>query len=155
MTKSGTFPRFLTLAFLAAATLVLFASFSPGTGPLEKDVLKYTNQYRKSKGLGTLQMRSDLNAIARKHSEDMAKGRRPFGHGGFTQREKQIKRMYSSCTMAENVAYGSSTGRDVVTQWKNSSPHRRNLLGDYDYSGIGTARDRNGRIYFTQIFVRR
>ena len=86
-------------------------------------------------------MRNDLNEVARKHSEDMAKGKRSFGHGGFEQRTKQIQKHYPSCTVAENVAYGSTTADQVVNMWKNSS-------------GIGTARDRRGVIYYTQIFVR-
>jgi len=100
-------------------------------------------------------MRDDLNEIARKHSEDMAKGKCAFGHSGFEQRETQaqeiIKPFYA---MAENVAFGATTAKDVVTMWKNSSEHRKNMLGDYKYIGIGTAPDAKGQLYYTEIFVR-
>lgn len=60
-----------------------------------------------------------LNAIARKHSEDMARGKVGFGHDGFGQRNamanKAIKHMHG---FAENVAYGPTTGKQVVTLWK-------------------------------------
>jgi uncharacterized protein YkwD len=98
-------------------------------------------------------MRNDLNAIARKHSEDMAKGNCSFGHSGFDQRYTRIKKIFQSCTAAENVAYGYRTGKEAVDQWKNSGGHRGNMLGKYKYTGIGTAADARGRIYYTQIFV--
>lgn len=131
-------------------------SFSPFSKPdLAKEVLKYTNQYRKSRGLSSLELREDLCAIARKHSTDMAAGRKRLGHAGFRQREVLIRRKLNTSGMiGENVAFGAYTGKEVVSIWKNSAPHRRNMLGNFKYIGIGTARDRRGNIYFTQIFVR-
>src|SRR5437773_7881276 len=86
---------------------------------LNEEVLKYTNQFRQSKGLTALVMRDELNVIARRHSEDMAKGRCGFGHSGYSQREQQaqktIKPFYG---MAENVAYGATTAKEVVSLWK-------------------------------------
>ena len=69
------FPRIFLII-----SLLLFTSAMPSKDGLTDDVLKYTNQYRKAKGLTPLEMREDLNQIARKHSEDMASGRRKFGH---------------------------------------------------------------------------
>ena len=37
-------------------------------------------------------MRDDLNAIARKHSEDMASGRCSFGHDGYNIRVSKVKK---------------------------------------------------------------
>jgi uncharacterized protein YkwD len=131
----------------------LFSSFHPLSG-LDDEILKYTNQFRQSRGLSPLIMNDELCAIARKHSQDMASGRRAFGHGGFDKREKQIEKLFDTDEVAENVAFGQNTARDVVTQWKNSSGHRKNMLGKYKYIGIGIARDRQGHYYFTQIFTR-
>jgi uncharacterized protein YkwD len=99
-------------------------------------------------------MRADLNAIARSHSDDMARGRRGFGHGGYDQRVQKIKKIYKDCNVAENVAYGASNAKEAFTIWKNSSGHRKNMLGNYKYVGIGTARNKRGVIYYTEIFVR-
>ena len=139
--------------------IISLLSFTPGrpssAGPVE-DVLKYTNQFRKSKGLKALDMRDDLNAIARKHSEDMAKGRCGFGHNGYDLRVSKIKKTVKPCDgyIGENVAYGAPNGKEAVDTWKNSSAHRKNMLGDYKYIGIGTASNKKGVIYYTQIFVR-
>lgn len=121
---------------------------------LTDELLKYTNDYRKSKKLASLEMRADLNAIARSHSEDMANGRRNFGHSGYDQRVLRIKKIFKTCTVAENVAYGANNAKEAFTIWKNSTGHRKNMLGNYKYIGIGTARNKRGVLYYTEIFVR-
>lgn len=144
--------------YVTVICLSLFASlisFSPGrNGNLIEDVLNQTNQFRKSKGLSDLIMRKELNAIAQKHSADMASGRVAFGHAGFAKRnalaDEKINHLHS---FAENVAYGATSGRDVVNMWKNSPGHRRNMLGYYKYIGIGIAKDRHGRLYYTEVFA--
>jgi uncharacterized protein YkwD len=137
------------------ACFLLFSIATVFNGGLNDEVLKYTNQFRRSKGKPALEMREDLNAIARKHSEDMAKGKCSFGHAGYHQRELQVQKTIKlEYGMAENVAYGASTAKQVVSMWKGSSGHRKNMLGNYKYIGIGTARDKRGAIYYTEIFVR-
>ena len=146
---------FLLTAFTSLTLLVSLVSFSPpGGAGLVDDVLNYTNKFRRSYGLGSLIMRDDLNAIAQKHSENMARGRVGFGHSGFNQRFNEAGKMIKGFkTFAENVAYGARSGKEAVTMWKNSSGHRRNMLGRYRYIGIGAAKDRRGVIYYTQVFV--
>ena len=120
---------------------------------LVKDVFTETNQFRKSQGLVLLIMQEDLNLIAQKHSEDMASGRVAFGHDGFDHRYvlagNKITDMHG---FAENVALGPVTGKEVVTMWKNSSGHRANMMGQYRFIGIGIAKDKDGSIYYTQVF---
>lgn len=153
MTKTLLLPR--GHRFNISLACCLFLAATAYTGGLNEDVVKYTNEFRKSKRLPALVMREDLNAIARRHSEDMAKGKCGFGHSGYHQRELQVERTINmEYGMAENVAYGASTAKQVVALWKGSSGHRKNMLGNYKYIGIGTARDKHGAIYYTEIFVR-
>jgi len=147
--------KFLSAAIISLLLFVSLNSFLPDINTsLVTDVLKQTNQFRKSEGLPVLTMKQGLNQIAQKHSQDMALGRVAFGHDGFGDRQakagKEIKGMR---TFAENVAYGANTAREVVTLWKNSPGHRRNMLGNFKYIGIGTAKDSKGQIYYTEIFV--
>jgi len=154
MKKSMRSPLVRCMSLLLALSIgwLSFAGL-PAAG-LDDDVLSATNQFRKSRGKSALQMREDLNAIARKHSENMAAGRVAFGHGGFASREAAAQRKIPGSTaFAENVAYGATSGKEVVKDWKDSPGHRRNMLGTYKYIGIGTARDKKGRIYYTQLFV--
>src|SRR6478752_4820236 len=145
----GIYINFSFTCFLLISAAIMF------NGGLNDEVLKYTNQFRKSKRLPALEMRDDLNAIASRHSEDMAKGKCSFGHSGYHQRELQVQKIIKlEYGMAENVAYGATSGKQVVSMWKGSSGHRKNMLGNYKYIGVGTARDARGSIYYTEIFVR-
>ena len=129
-------------------------SFSPVNNTnLVSDILGQTNQFRKSQGLPELIIDQQLNALAQKHSTDMARGLVSFGHGGFGKREAKAKREIKGLhDFAENVAYGATTANEVVTLWKNSPGHRRNMLGPYKYIGIGTAKNSKGQIYYTEVF---
>jgi len=95
-----------------------------------------------------LKIREELNAIAASHSENMAGKRTGFGHAGFAKRNamasKTIRPLHR---FAENVAYGARKGEAAVTMWKNSSGHRRNMVGNYRYIGIGIAKDKQGHIF--------
>lgn len=154
MTKTHFLSRFFVFNFSVAC--FLFAGVAiPFHDGLNEEVLKYTNKFRQSKGLPVLEMRDDLNEIARRHSENMAKGKCSFGHSGFDERELQVQKIIQPFyAMAENVAEGPSTGKEVVAMWKKSPEHRENMLGNYKYIGIGTASDTHGAIYYTEIFVR-
>lgn len=132
----------------------LTSFFSSESASLADDVLKQTNKFRKSEGLPALIMRQDLNAIAQQHSEDMASGHVAFGHDGFEGRQKKsAEEIQELRSFGENVAYGVNTAKEVVTLWENSPGHRRNMLGNYKYTGIGIAKGANGQIYYTEIFV--
>jgi uncharacterized protein YkwD len=123
-------------------------------GDLKNDILSYTNQFRQSRGLPPLTLQEDLNALALAHSTDMAKGRVGFGHDGFDRREAEaFKKITTARSFAENVAYGASTGEEVVNLWKSSAGHRKNMLGKYRFIGIGTARNKAGVIYYTEVFA--
>jgi len=135
------------------AGLYSFKPFNEGV-VLVKDVLKETNEFRKSNGLKNLVMSEELNAIAQKHSIDMASGKSKFGHDGFDNRNVFAKKSIPSMmSFAENVALDARSAQGVLDLWKNSDGHRRNLLGSYQYIGIGIAKDKRGRIFYTQVFA--
>ncbi|NCI46028.1 CAP domain-containing protein [Sediminibacterium soli] len=126
------------------------------TTNMEASILSYINAYRRSKGLPNLQTSGAAEQQAELHSRNMATGRTSFGHDGFQQRVKNIAAALGFVSAsAENVAYGSRTARQVVDGWLNSSGHRRNIEGNYNLTGIGVSADRNGVLYFTQLFVRK
>ncbi|CEK09723.1 CAP domain-containing protein [Legionella hackeliae] len=123
--------------------------------PMQKAILYYVNEYRAKKGLKPLKMNVIMSKEAEIHSREMATHKIGFGHQDFN---KRIKRLYSEIQQcrggAENVAYNYKDAQDVVKNWLTSPGHRRNILGSYNLTGIGLARDSRGKIYFTQIFLR-
>lgn len=122
-------------------------------GNMAADILVYVNDYRRKKGLSKLEMNGIMSAEAKTHSEDMAAHRTSFGHSGFQGRMKRISsKIEGMQAWAENVAMGSTTAKEVVENWLKSPMHRQNIEGPYNLTGIGIAADRNGNLYFTQIF---
>lgn len=118
-------------------------------------VLKYVNEVRAKHHLGPLKMNALMSQEAYRHSIAMSTHQIPFGHIGF---DKRIKTLYRDIPKAnggsENVAAGKWNARQVVDGWMNSPGHRRNILGHYHLTGIGISRDKQGRIYYTQLFLR-
>lgn len=122
---------------------------------MQNAVLVHINEYRQQHGLPKLTMDNHLVREAKQHSNDMASHRMPFGHQDFTKRIARLhKQIKNSGAGAENVAYNYKDARTVVQQWVRSPGHQRNIVGNYNLTGIGIARDRLGRIYYTQIFLR-
>jgi uncharacterized protein YkwD len=94
------------------------------------------------------------SSLATGHSQDMARGKVPFGHEGFKSRAKSIQKALGSNEVGENVASGPMTAREVVDGWLHSPGHKKNIEGDFKLTGIGYAADKKGNIFFTQIFSR-
>jgi len=139
---------------ISIASVVTLLSFNgKPKNSLRDDVLRYTNEFRRSNNLAALEMNAEMNAIAQKHSQDMAAGKIAFGHDGFSKRTEAIRKKMKDCGgFAENVAFGVSTGKDAVELWETSEGHRKNMLGSYKYIGIGVATSKTGQTYFTHIF---
>ena len=116
--------------FLFCLTGLMISAIAQA-GNLEKDILNYTNQYRRAQGKPELRSAPVLDEQAARHSSNMAGGKTPFGHNGFKDRvnaaSKDIGRISAA---AENVAYGDMDAREVVDGWIKSKPHRKNMLGE-------------------------
>ncbi len=122
---------------------------------MENDILYYVNRDREARGLKPLQLNAFESGVAAQHSRNMASGRTPFGHKGLQLRMNTIERQIGPLkATGENVAYGQMSAREVVDEWLNSPMHKKNIEGDYTLTGIGWAKDKEGMIYYTQIFTR-
>ena len=147
----------------ALKDLESFLSSSPSTSigskktsllGVGKQALGHTNQFRSQQKLPPLQWNQTLADLAREHSENMALGKVAFGHAGFSQRVSRFPFRYRSA--AENVFYQTSKNNlaeIAVRAWSKSPGHRKNLLGKFNYCGIGAAKSVDNKWYLTQIFA--
>lgn len=123
---------------------------------MEKNILRYVNDYRRQIGKPELKMIDAASDEADKHSANMAARRTGFGHEGFENRVARIgKQIGGVSAAAENVAYGELTAKEVVNGWLHSPGHKKNIEGNYTLTGIGVAKDKNGTVFYTQIFLRK
>ncbi len=125
------------------------------TATLERDAFNRINAYRKTKGLTALVWNDAIAVQARIHSQNMANGRVPFGHNGFAARIAATKVLYSGA--AENVAYNqgyAEPAKQAAEGWFKSPGHEINIRGNYGLSAVGVARNAQGKVYFTQLFIK-
>merc|ERR1712093_902716 len=129
---------------------------APKKQQLGREMLKLTNEFRKSEGLGALDWHVGMLTPANEHSRNMGDGKVKFGHGGFQQRCEAFTFAHSGA--GENVAMVPNGHRDVakvtVDGWINSPGHRENLLGDWTYCTIGVYQNAKGAWYSTQLFAK-
>jgi uncharacterized protein YkwD len=146
---------FFALAFLSNAYATAKPQAVENETAIQNAVLVQINAYRKQHGLSPLKMDNNMVREARQHSLDMATHRMPFGHQDFFKRITRLhKQIKNTGAGAENVAYNYKNAQIVVQQWVRSSGHKRNIVGNYDLTGIGVIRDKQGKLYYTQLFLR-
>ena len=140
-------------------------------------IFKKTNALRVAKGLKPFKSLDSLDYIAQYHSENMVskafyshvdhEGLTPVTRaeklGVLAWRTEGNKRI----GIGENIAQvpwfpnvngcGDTQSSEafaecMVSGWKNSPPHYKNIMSDYEYLGVGVAFDKKGMGYGTQNF---
>jgi len=123
---------------------------------IEEEIFKLVNNYRKSIHKNILKKNNLMTEQARNHSYRMAKNLVPFSHEGFKKRiEKINKNGFLGTSYAENVAYTWQGANEAMKLWLNSPSHLKNIQGNFDITGIGVVKAKNGKYYFTQIFAKK
>ena len=108
---------------------------------LARDIV---NQYRKDNGLKPLKLNSELTAAAKAHSRDLSKWDRisHYGSDGSNPWDRVKRTGYKARLAAENVGTGQTSFPEVMTGWKNSPGHNKNLLlADGEHMGIALVND--------------
>lgn len=161
------------LVALCVAVLLVppWAAAQPGararadTTEAARLVVAQTNAFRRSQGLANTTRNPQLDEVARRFAEFMARSDK-YGHeaDGRTPAQRAQAQGYDFCVVLENIAFQySSAGfrtaelaSGVVTGWERSPGHRRNML-DPDVTEIGVAlvqSPRTARYYAVQMFGR-
>ncbi|STO31709.1 uncharacterized protein, YkwD family [Fusobacterium necrogenes] len=143
---------------LIAGILFFVTILSINAVSYQEIILKKVNIARREKGLKPLKINEELNKIAIVKAKDMAKDEK-LSHNSkkFGMTFNLIKKegiRYSAA--AENIARWHDTPEFVAKRWLNSKGHRKNILNpDYDETGIGLAKDKNGKNYWVQLFIKK
>lgn len=130
---------------------------------LTGQVLQQVNAYRATKGAVPLQRHSGLDRLAHEHCEYLRKHRGSFqlsgknvSHFGFEGRALAARELYNMHNVSENVAAATRPGKDkagvLVSLWKGSKDHHKNMIDDWTHTGIGVVVDSDGTVFSTQLF---
>mmetsp|Transcript_105816 Transcript_105816/g.207545 ORF Transcript_105816/g.207545 Transcript_105816/m.207545 type:complete len:234 (+) Transcript_105816:64-765(+) len=132
---------------------------SPSRCSLECDearaMLGECNSFRRQRGCESLAWNSRLAGIAERAARAMALGEVPFSHSGAPARFAEYP-LGAGDTFAENLARSEGIrplAAAVVTGWRDSPGHCRNLLGPFTACGIGTATDGVGVTFVVQLLA--
>ena len=105
----------------------------------ERQNFDATNAFRVNHGRSPLMLDEIAELKARNHSQDMA-DRGYFSHDtpeGVSPWDRYRNLGGRNFGSAENISAGRLLGIDAFDGWVNSSGHRRNMLGNHNYLGVG------------------
>ncbi len=141
---------------ISSERVVVAESSNQELADLVQQVHQGVNQYRGFLNLAPLSLNEQISREAEMHSQNMAQGQVEFSHLGFDQRAKFLSNKISYRRLAENVAYNQGyqdPAQVAVAGWIESEGHRQNMIGNYNLTGIGVAKNQQGEYFFTQIFI--
>ena len=119
---------------------------------LELSISNQIDRYRQSLNLPPLTIDPTFSARARAHSQEMA------STGTLSHILDSVDRQRKYPTAAENVASIQDNPQpDLIAfqDWIASPAHHQHILGNYNLTGIGVAKNAAGEYYFSQIFIKK
>jgi uncharacterized protein YkwD len=144
--------KVIITALIAFYILVAGVAFAYGQGYNNKQqpqsevitekIVNLVNQERVDAGLKPLAKDNYLVATATLKAQDMLDN--DYYDHTFNGKElyREILRIRPDCkTAGENLARTNQTLETVVDEWMKSETHKKNLLGDYDITGVSIAQD--------------
>mgnify|MGYP000294829658 CR=1 FL=1 len=125
------------------------------TPNLNYQLLELLNQHRQAQHLSSLQLNPHLQSLATTHAQQMAKKQTAFGHNGFEQRAKKVIELTKATAVAENIALGNADAALIWKTWVESPPHLQNMQGEFDWTGIGVAKNEENQYFYCQLFAKK
>lgn len=124
----------------------------------EQEVYEITNAYRNYMGKAFFTLEDRTTTAARKHSEDMANNNY-FQHNSLDGSKFSARLTAEGISWSgagENICAGAGDAINMVIGWIGSSGHRKGMLTDFKYIGVGAAYNSSADygIYCTQDFWR-
>jgi hypothetical protein len=137
------------ISIIVVALVVMTVGLAlPAQAGTEGSFLSKINASRAADGLAPVSVHSDLVPDARAHSAEMMAA----GNIYHTSPLSAVASGWEA--LAENVGAGPSVD-SLHAAFMASSGHRRNILGDYNYVGIGVSQSDSGQLWVTVIFMRK
>ena len=131
-----------TVAMLVAVVAMPAAASSAGS------FVSKINSSRAAAGLAPVESDWDLSDNARSHSNLMADRGELFHSSNLGSVTTGWERL------GENVGVGPDDVSAMHTAFMSSSAHRKNILGDFNYVGVGVTIDAEGFLWVTVIFMK-
>jgi len=135
------------LVLVLAITIMVMGMAIPAIAGPEGTLVSKINSSRASSGLSPLETYWDLTDDARAHSTRMM----DRGEIYHSQSLAGVTGVWQK--LGENVGMGVDLNA-LHSAFMNSPSHRGNILGDYNYVGVGVKTDETGVSWVTVIFMK-
>jgi len=127
---------------------------APAPKEIEIEILELLNEHRISVGLNPLNSLNVVKSVALTHTDYMVEIN-SVNHDNFYQRKISLEQNANAKKVGENVAYAYSSARSLVNAWINSDSHRQNIEGDYTDFEVSAEQNKEGKWYYTNMFIKR
>lgn len=127
---------------------------APAPKEIEIEILELINEHRIDLGLNPLNSLEIVKSVAFTHTDYMVEVN-SVNHDNFYQRKISLEQNANAKVVSENVAYAYSSAQSVVNAWINSESHRDNIEGDYTDFEVSAEQNKEGKWYYTNIFIKR
>lgn len=124
-------------------------------GPVDRQFLALTNQYRAERGLPALQLDPRLTSASQDMAQIIAAAGTPKvrQHSSRSLRKRLKDKGMGDVPAAENLLMGERNTQDAFNVWVNSRGHRANLINT-SVTHLGAARvDKGGRSFWAMIMA--
>lgn len=121
---------------------------------IEVEILNEINNYRIANGFSKLNQLAIIKTQTNNHTNYMV-SKSAISHDNFYTRKQYLTANANAKNVVENVAYGYSSAKTVVNAWLKSTGHKKNIEGNYNYFEISAEKDKNGKWYYTNIFIKK
>ena len=138
------------MVLVASLATFGFGLSAGADGASEAGFLAEINATRSANGLSSLSVDGGLRSHARNHTQDMIDVGNIY-HSSSGELQGAAGSGWSK--LGENVGRGGSVG-SLHAAFLKSASHKANILGDYNYVGIGTGTS-NGVLYVTVVFMKK
>lgn len=141
--------RLFSLVVVTLASSLALSATAWAANGNEADFARRINAERHGAGVAALVVRSDLSAVARAHSAEMARQGTIYHNSSLTRQVEGWRKI------GENVGMGPDVDT-LHSMFMASSGHRANILHrTYNQIGIGVVIADDGTMYVTQVFALR
>jgi hypothetical protein len=142
--------RWLSIVLLASLATVSLGLSAGADSASEAGFLAKINASRSANGLAPLSVDGGLRNHARVHTQDMMDAGDIY-HSTSAELKAAAGSGWSK--LGENVGRGGTVD-SLHAAFMNSAGHKANILGDYNYAGIGTG-TLEGVLYVTVVFMKK
>ncbi|MCK0161360.1 CAP domain-containing protein [Allomuricauda sp. F6463D] len=120
---------------------------------MEEDLLDLVNGHRNSIGLNPLTKSTPVYKYAEEHNNYMI-SQNTLSHDNFDSRASKIAEETDALSVSENVARYYTSAAKTLEGWTESTSHKAAMEGDFTHTTLSVQLDKEGRPYYTQIFLK-